>query len=140
MADELFETLVSAIQDVQSGLLTEGLQQVAAVIDEVLKADLGPYGIGVLEVRVGILEIQTGQPFAIEEGIASINEGLHDLILVSGGSDYERGLNELHDGLHAILAGDTDQGFQNVYTGLQDLAEVVAQTDYYDYYEANFIA
>jgi hypothetical protein len=98
------------------------------------------FGIGVLEVRVGVFEIQTGQPFAIEEGIASINKGLHDLILVSAGSDYEQGLNELHDGLHSILAGDADQGFQSVYTGLQDLADVVAQTDYYSYYETNYLA
>ncbi|MFL5338357.1 MAG: hypothetical protein ACJ8H8_35615, partial [Geminicoccaceae bacterium] len=69
-----------------------------------------------------------------------INKGLHDLILVSDGSDYDQGLNELHDGFHSILKGDTDHGFQDVYTGLHDLAEVVARTDYYTSYEANLIA
>jgi len=139
MADDLFETLVAGIQDVQAEKVTEGLQEVAGVIDEVLQSDLGPFGIGVLQVRVGIFEIQTGKPFAIEEGIGDINKGLHDLILVSNGSDYDQGLNELHDGFHSILTGDTDHGFQDVYTGLQDLAEVVSKTDYYTSYDTSLL-
>src|SRR3954447_9403653 len=132
MANDLFDTLNTGIHDVQSGHVAEGLQEIAGVIDEVLQSDLGPFGIGLLEVREGILDIQVGQAFAVEKGIGNINVGLHDLILVATGTDYELGLNELHDGFHDILRGNTDAGFQNIYEGMQDLAVVVAQSGYYE--------
>jgi hypothetical protein len=122
MAD-IFETLVEGIHDVQSGNVKEGLQDIALVLDTVLKSDVGAFREGLIDIREGIHDIQIDN---VREGVSDIREGLRDLIHVARGSEYEEGLHDLKLGFHDILHGNTDAGFANVNEGLHDLAAVVS--------------